>query len=1178
MAEKKIFVKISNDRAARFCTVTSIIQAQGEKYVLKEPENPLADGHVRNIENNGKLLAERYQNSRIRFAQAKRRGTGVRIAWIEGRSFEEYLDDLLEQGKTKACIEAMTDYFSQIFSPETHEYRELPDSEIFYEADRPAGAIPALNGVDIDMLFRNVIYSEADGIWTDYDYEWVLTCDVPVKFLIYRCLNYYLVTEKRIRLLGDQLYRRFQISEKERAIYSNMETQLQSYIADGTVPLWRMYEHIGKPVVQVLPMVERSIYNRIAEVFFDRGDGFSAENSAIVKTQEINSGAIRAVAEYPEGTETVRFDPAQIACVMQFGYLKDSEGRELSFYTNGLELEPDKYLFLHNDPQIFISVDGNAGCFELEYSLNLIDAENNIALDEMQEKISECEQLNVLLEENARQREDLISQLEENKRQREELICQNKDLETSLSESKQLFLSLTESTTWKLTEPLRKAGRAAARWQAKMRSREDRRMRELYLQTGEEENAYQQWIEALEQQDSCQETLEYQPKISVLVPVYNVLDKHLIPCIESVLNQTYQNWELCMADDCSTWGNVRKTLRKYEKNDKVKIVYRNENGHISRSTNSALEVATGEYIAFLDCDDVLAPNALYEVARVLNEDPALDFIYSDEDKIDDDGNNRFMPHFKSDWAPDTLMEFMYTCHLGVYRRRIAVEIGGLRIGFEGAQDYDFVLRFTEKTDRIAHISKILYHWRVREESTAGTPEAKPYILEAAKRSQEEALTRRNLSGEVELVRESWQYRVNYLPEVWPKVSVIIPSKDNYEVLKTCLDSFHEFTDYPDYEIILVDNGSNEENRKKYQTISETYGMQYIYHKEDFNFSHMCNLGSKAASGEFLLFLNDDIEIIDSKWLKRMAGQAALPHAGAVGAKLLYPDGDTIQHVGVINLECGPSHALTGFSDKPSYSFGRNRMDYNYLAVTAACLLVSSEKFERVSGFNEELAVAYNDIEFCFHLASEGYYNVVRNDAVLLHHESLSRGLDQEDKCKFERLIREREKLYSIYPQYRGWDPFYNRNLVQNNVDFSYNSEKKYYIENEMTGCLKVTKQKESDFHVCLDEIAFSGFFYIKGWFFFRNSRVTNSCEVYVVLNRTDGRAACYNVKRTIRKDVADASGNLAFRCGFECRIRQEKLKDIQDYSQIGIMVEMSPGKRRRIRWISANTERCLVNE
>ncbi len=562
----------------------------------------------------------------------------------------------------------------------------------------------------------------------------------------------------------------------------------------------------------------------------------------------------------------------------------------------------------------------------------------------------------------------------------------------------------------------------------------------------ETRSGFDQYDEFLKRHQMTEEELEcqrkaewaYLPKISVLVPVYNVLDKHLIPCIESVLHQTYSNWELCMADDCSTWENVRETLRRYEDHPQVRIVYRSENGHISRSTNSALESATGEFIAFLDCDDVLTPDALYEVAKRLNENPELDFIYSDEDKTDDDGVKFYMPHFKSDWAPDTLMAHMYTCHLGVYRRSIAVEIGGLRTGVEGSQDYDFTLRFTEKTNRIAHIPKVLYHWRVREESTAGSQMAKPYILEAAKKAKEDALARRGLSGEVELIDAVYQYRINYLPAVWPKVSVIIPSKDNYEMLSRCLSSFHELTDYPDFEIILVDNGSSDENRAGYQQLSDQYHMTYLYQKEPFNFSHMCNRGSAAATGDYLLFLNDDIEVMDKKWLKRMVGQASLPHAGAVGAKLLYPDRQTIQHVGVINILNGPCHALAGSSDEIIYYFGKNRLDYNQIAVTAACLLVQRTKFEEVSGFAEDLAVAYNDVEFCFHLLTRGYYNVIRNDAMLIHHESVSRGNDLENQDKFDRLMWEQEKLYARYPQFKGKDPFYSPNLAQHKVDFSLN--------------------------------------------------------------------------------------------------------------------------------------------
>lgn len=550
--------------------------------------------------------------------------------------------------------------------------------------------------------------------------------------------------------------------------------------------------------------------------------------------------------------------------------------------------------------------------------------------------------------------------------------------------------------------------------------------------------SYEEWITEIESKENYEDVFSYNPKISILVPVYNVLDKHLVPCIESVLNQVYDNWELCLADDCSTWDSVKTTLKKYEKHEKVKVVYRTENGHISRCTNSALDIATGEFVAFLDCDDLLRPNALYEVVKLLNENPELDFIYSDEDKVDDDGKNRHMPHFKPDWSPDTLMSHMYTCHFSVYRKSIADEIGGLRAGYEGAQDYDFALRFTEKTDKIAHISKILYHWRERVESTAITPEAKPYILDAARKSKEDALQRRGLKADLELVDIMYQWRVNYISQDNPLISIIIPSKDNYQVLKNCLDSLHEITRYQNYEIILIDNGSNDNNKEKYQQLATKYNAKYIYRKMKFNFSKMCNIGTQNSNGEYLLFLNDDIEIIQEDWLDRMIGHAELSHIGAVGAKLLYPDRKTIQHLGVINIQNGPIHPFAGYDDEPIYYFGRNRIDYNYLAVTAACLLINKRKFATIGGFNENLKVAYNDVDLCFSLVEAGYYNVVRNDVVLIHHESVSRGDDRKVQEKFKRLMDEQSRLYEEHPRLNKVDPFYNVNLTQNRADFSNN--------------------------------------------------------------------------------------------------------------------------------------------
>lgn len=553
--------------------------------------------------------------------------------------------------------------------------------------------------------------------------------------------------------------------------------------------------------------------------------------------------------------------------------------------------------------------------------------------------------------------------------------------------------------------------------------------------------AYHIWIQQNEKGIYKTEPLDYTPLISVVVPVYNVKTEILKECIESVRKQTYENWELCLADDASTWKNVRECLEKYEKDGKIKIKYRKENGHISLATNSAIEMAEGEFIAFMDCDDVLAPNALYEVAKKLNEDKTLDFIYSDEDKLNENGKTRHQPHFKPDWSPDTFMSLMYTCHLAVYRKSIGDEIGWLRQGYEGAQDYDFTLRFTEVTGRIGHIQKVLYHWREREESTAVNPEAKSYILDTAKRAKEDAMKRRGLQGECEWISGIYQYRVNYKPAGNPLISIIIPSKDNFKVCRHCIDSILEKTSYKNYEILVVDNGSSSEQKKLYGEYSEKAGIKYYFEPMEFNFSKMCNKGAAMAKGELFLFLNDDTEVITPVWLERMAGHAMLSHVGAVGAKLLYPQSTLIQHIGVISLKDGPVHSFCQYDDADIYYFDRNKIEYNYSAVTAACLMVEKTKFYKAGGFDETFAVAYNDVKFCFDLLEKGYYNVSRMDAVLYHYESLSRGDDRLDPAKEERRKREWKRLYDAHPEFMGKDRFYNPNLTMQLADCSVNIDR-----------------------------------------------------------------------------------------------------------------------------------------
>lgn len=568
--------------------------------------------------------------------------------------------------------------------------------------------------------------------------------------------------------------------------------------------------------------------------------------------------------------------------------------------------------------------------------------------------------------------------------------------------------------------------------------------RMIHLQKKYPFEFYHLWIEQRETQDTG-EPLAYEPLVSVVVPVYNVAGELLISCIESVKAQAYQNWELVLVDDASTLEETKEVLSHYEEesrkegdSSRIHVHFRKENGHISRATNDGFAHAKGEYVALLDCDDTISRNALYEMVKKVNEDREYDYVYSDEDKMTPDGI-RHLPFFKPDWSPDTFLSLMYTCHFSMFRKSLVDELGGMRVGFEGAQDYDFVLRFTEKAKKIGHVPKILYHWMQRPESTAAGLSAKPYVLEAMKKAKEEALVRRKIRGQVVFQEAQEQFRIDYEVPEDVFLSIIIPSKDHVHLVRQCIDSIKQVTakESPSYEIIVVDNGSGAEQKAQYEKYLKAQGAAYLYEPEEFNFSKMCNCGARKANGNILLFLNDDTEVQAPEWLSRMAGQALQRHTGAVGAKLLYPKTKRIQHAGVVNLPVGPSHMLMTYTDERDYYYGRNTLTYNFLVVTGACLMVRREVFWEVNGFDESFPVAYNDVDLCFRIFQKGYYNVQRNDAVLIHHESVSRGNDELDAKKMERLLRERKHLYEKNPGYEGFDPFYNPNLAPDKPDYSF---------------------------------------------------------------------------------------------------------------------------------------------
>ncbi len=532
--------------------------------------------------------------------------------------------------------------------------------------------------------------------------------------------------------------------------------------------------------------------------------------------------------------------------------------------------------------------------------------------------------------------------------------------------------------------------------------------------------------------------LAYQPLISIIVPVYNPEQKFLEQAIASVLQQIYPHWELCLVDDCSTKPYVKTVLTAYCQQDRrIKVVYHQQNQHICRASNSALEIATGEYIVLLDHDDRLAPHALSEIVKLLNQHPEADFIYSDEDKIDEQ-NIHQTPFFKPDWCPDSLLSRMYTCHLGVYRRSLVEQVGNFRVGFEGSQDYDLVLRLAEKTNHIFHLAQILYHWRIHPQSTAADADAKPYAALAAQKAIQEAITRRQEPGKV-VINPNFAgvYTVRYHIPDCKLVSIIIPTKDLGDILDNCLKSIFSQTIYPNYEVIVIDNGSVEMKTAqclKYWQQEEPKRFRSYYYDAPFNYSQINNYAVEQAQGDYLLFLNNDTEILTPDWIKAMVEQSQRKSIGAVGSLLLYPD-LTVQHAGVI-LGIGgvAGHSHKDFPASGSGYISQLVSTNNYSAVTAACLMCRREVFELVGGFEPELAIAFNDIDFCLKLISHGYRNVYLPHVVLYHYESKSRGYE-DTPVKKARFAQEINYMQQKWAQICDRDPCYNPNLSKSNGDY-----------------------------------------------------------------------------------------------------------------------------------------------
>ena len=557
---------------------------------------------------------------------------------------------------------------------------------------------------------------------------------------------------------------------------------------------------------------------------------------------------------------------------------------------------------------------------------------------------------------------------------------------------------------------------------------------------------YREWLPKhlpdaveLEEQRKKEKEFFYRPKISIVVPLYRTPEKFLEEMIQSVQKQTYTNWELCLSDGSGADSPLREKLEMYSGRDsRIRVVSHQKPLQISDNTNAALEISDGEYIAFMDHDDVLTEHALFECIRKLNEFPEADFLYSDEDKMSMDGHKFFQPHFKPDFNPDLLRTVNYICHLFVVKRELQEKVGGLRKEYDGAQDYDFILRCTENARCICHIPKILYHWRSHENSTAENPESKRYAFEAGKRAIDEHYRRLGIPADVEQGEFPGLYRTHYHWKEKPMVSIIIPNKDHIDDLRRCMESIDTKSTYRNYEYVIVENNSTEKETFRYyeQLQKEKNNVQVLYYKGGFNFSDIMNFGASKARGEYYLLLNNDTSIINADCLEELLGYCMRQDVGAVGARLYYED-NTIQHAGVVIGFGGiAGHCFVQQKRGCTGYFHRIISAQDYSAVTAACMMVSRETYHAVGGFSTELAVAFNDIDFCMKLRRIGKLIVYNPYAELYHYESKSRGLDDtpEKTARFNREIAIFEKHW---PEIlKNGDPYYNPNLTLDSQDFS----------------------------------------------------------------------------------------------------------------------------------------------
>ena len=1026
---RPVYVKFSNDRSRKYCVRTEILEnVRGSRKVIKKASYPEGWKHIENTARHYAQLEKIFADTRIEVNRAVHDDDCLQLEYI---SADETLADVLEEswqeGRREECMNLLKNLCGVIASKADQPFTVTEGfTRLFALKEYPYQDV-SMSVTDLDLIADNILINPEDGRWILTDYEWTVEFPVPVRFVLWRIWHYFHafyidpndIDERAF--LADAGF-----SWDEAAFFLDMEAAWQKNIDGEHHSLRSIYFQLspGTVVPREVRHGKRNSADPEGTVYFGMKGKKQAETGLLEEKVrrgiplKVRGADFKAVISTRDAGDVayIRWDPVtNQMCRFQIRKVTAPVAVKIELLNGFRSGDWDEFWSL--DPAYVITGEFPRDC--------KIILEGKVEFIPVGTKLPEMDSV---------------------RKERDALAGQVQDLSAQL-------LAMRSTKAFRAVEKLRRVRNFIM---CRVRALPPARQK---AEAPKGDPRYQAWLKEHSASEDDLElqrhtTLPKQPLISILVPTWNTPEKFLREMIDSVIAQTYPNWELCIADasvsdqpgtQSASGGsevprneNVRRILEEYAAKDaRIRYLLSDKNLGISGNTNLAAGLASGDYIGLLDHDDILAPDALFEVAAAINVKKP-DVLYTDEDKIDMDGLYHFDPNLKPDFAPDLLRSHNYITHFFVVRRSHLDKIGLLRSEFDGAQDYDLILRATECTDRIVHIPKILYYWRNHPGSTSLNPEGKLYAYDAGTRAIAAQLERMGWEGEVEQLKLWGLNHVHYAVKNDPLISIIIPNKDHRDDLKLCVDSLMEKSTYRNFEIIVVENNSTdpetfafyEELVKKYETV------RVVTWEREFNYSAINNFGASFAKGEYFLLLNNDTELIEPDSLREMLGLCMRSDIGCVGAKLLFAD-DTVQHCGII---LGPGgfagHVFSGIKDTDLGFVMRAQMTGNWSAVTAACLMVRRDVFDQVGGLTESYAVALNDVDFCLKIRNEGYLIVCTPFAKWHHFESKSRGYEDTPEKK-ERFRKEIERFRDRWGEVvDAGDPYYNRNLSVDRLPFS----------------------------------------------------------------------------------------------------------------------------------------------